>query len=60
MDILENLIADHARLRDALALLKRALAAGDAADLYLMHRIVTHYAEYFNHVHHPLEQRVFD
>ncbi len=60
MDTLEQLIADHERLRDVLALLKRELTAGEAADLQLMHDIVTHYSEYFNRVHHPLEDHVFE
>lgn len=63
MDTLEILTADHERLRDVLALLKRELTACEAganADLQLMQDIVTHYSEYFNRVHHPLEDHMFE
>lgn len=60
MNTLDQLIADHIRLRDVLALLKHELAAGNEADLQLMQDIVTHYSEYFNRIHHPLEDQLFE
>lgn len=61
--VLDHLILDHDRLRNLLALFERELACcerGDAADHQLMHDIAQHYSEYFNRVHHPLEDRMFE
>ncbi len=61
--ILDKLISDHGRLRQLLALFERELDCcerGDGADHQLMYDIVQHYSEYFNRVHHPLEDRMLE
>lgn len=60
MDTLEYLQADHKRLRNVLEKLKRELAAGEAANLQFMQDLVTSYSDYFNRVHHPLEDHLFE
>lgn len=63
MNILDELISDHRRLYEMLALFEHELQAFDtdeAADLQLMQDIASYYAEYFNHFHHPLEDCLFE
>lgn len=60
MDVLDELAIDHSRLRDVLTQLEYELVAGNAANLRTMHDIVSHYSEYFNRVHHPLEDHIFE
>jgi hemerythrin-like domain-containing protein len=60
---LDNLILDHNRLRKLLELFEGELSlfeAGYDVDLQLIEDIVSHYAEYFNRVHHPAEDRLFE
>lgn len=63
MSTLDRLSLDHDRLRTLLILFESELDAfeeGDAADLQLMYDITWHYSDYFNRVHHPLEDRMFE
>ena len=58
MNILDELTADHRRLRKLLTLFERELDdyedSGDAS-LQLMLDIAHYYSDYFNRFHHPLE-----
>ncbi len=63
MNILDELLADHRRLHDLLSLFERELVTydnGGSADLQLIQDIAAYYAEYFNRVHHPLEDCLFE
>lgn len=63
MDILDRLVADHERLRQLLQLFERELSAfehDEAGDLQLMADIVGYYSQYFNGLHHPLEEYLFE
>lgn len=63
MKILDRLIQDHDLLRDLLMLFGHELAAfeqGEHADLQLMQDIARHYSEYFNRVHHTLEDALYE
>lgn len=62
MSTLDDLILDHHRLRTLLDLFERELSLFESdgdADLQLMEDIASHYAEYFNRIHHPLEDRLY-
>ena len=63
MKILDRLMQDHELLRDLLMLFGHELATfekGEHADLQLMQDIARHYSEYFNRVHHTLEDALYE
>lgn len=63
MEIVEKLTRDHELLRSLLRLFEHELLTFEhdgEADLQLMQDIARHYSEYFNHVHHRLEDTLYE